>query len=126
MVLYGLSHFRVIVFLFFVNIMNGPPNDIIQWKRDKMNYQRHVKRLQSVKPCVDINPPSSLGLKHLETRAKKKQLQEDRQQVVARQNKVLMDNMMAVMLPHISLNNVTCVDHGGASKSRRAPSPIKP
>jgi hypothetical protein len=50
------------------------PEDIIQYKRERKLYKEHLNRIHEAHPMVDSMPPSSLGLKHLETRPKKKQV----------------------------------------------------
>lgn len=50
------------------------PDDIIQYKRNLMSMQQHNDRVRKTKSCIDMSTPESLGLKHLKTRAKKKQV----------------------------------------------------
>lgn len=76
--------------------MHNPPEDIIQYKRNRALYKEHLKRVRGQNALIDSNIPKSLGLKHLQTRAKKKQLMEDRSQMVAKDNKLLMERMTAV------------------------------
>ena len=71
--------------------------ELVIWKRQQNLHKQHLQRVRGMNPCIDTSCPSSLGLKHLATRAKKKQLIEDQQQRVAKDNKVLMDNMMSIM-----------------------------
>lgn len=54
--------------------MHAAPEDIIQYKRDRKLYKEHLQRIHAAHSMVDTTPPSSLGLKHLETRPKKKQV----------------------------------------------------
>jgi hypothetical protein len=54
--------------------MMPAPEDIIQYKRERKLYKEHLNRIHEAHPMVDSMPPSSLGLKHLETRPKKKQV----------------------------------------------------
>jgi hypothetical protein len=54
--------------------MIKPPEDIIQFRREKQHYREHIERVRHVAPTIDTSTPKSLGLKHLETRAKKKQV----------------------------------------------------
>lgn len=49
------------------------PDDIIQYKRNLMSMKQHNDRVRQTKSCIDMATPESLGLKHLKTRAKKKQ-----------------------------------------------------
>lgn len=74
----------------------NPPEDIIQYKRNLKNIRRHNDRIRAVKSCIDTSTPKSLGLPHLKTRPKKKQLIEDRHQTVAKENRKLMENMIKV------------------------------
>lgn len=76
--------------------MHNPPEDIIQYKRNRSLYKEHIKRVRGQSALIDSNIPKSLGLKHLQTRAKKKQLMEDRSQLVAKDNKLLMERMTTV------------------------------
>jgi len=80
-----------------LGLMHNPPEDIIQYKRNRMLYKEHLKRVRSQNALIDSTVPKSLGLKHLQTRAKKKQLMEDRSQLVAKDNKLLMERMTAIM-----------------------------
>jgi hypothetical protein len=75
----------------------NPPEDIIQYKRNLKSIKLHNDRIRSVKACIDTSAPRSLGLPHLRTRPKKKQLIEDRNQSVAKENRKLMENMVKVM-----------------------------
>jgi hypothetical protein len=50
-----------------------------------------------VKPRLDNAPPPSLGMKHLENRMKKKQMQEDRFTEIERENKHLVEKMTCIM-----------------------------
>lgn len=77
--------------------MHNPPEDIIQYKRNRALYKEHMKRVRHQNALIDTSVPKSLGLKHLQTRAKKKQLMEDRSQLVAKDNKLLMERMTAIM-----------------------------
>ena len=76
--------------------MHNPPEDIIQYKRNRTLYKEHLKRVRSQHALIDATVPKSLGLKHLQTRAKKKQIMEDRAQLVAKDNKLLMERMTTV------------------------------
>jgi hypothetical protein len=76
--------------------MHNPPEDIIQYKRNRSLYKEHLKRVRGQNALIDSSVPKSLGLKHLQTRAKKKQLMEDRSQLVAKDNKLLMERMTSV------------------------------
>jgi hypothetical protein len=76
--------------------MHNPPEDIIQYKRNRSLYKEHLKRVRGPNALIDSSVPKSLGLKHLQTRAKKKQLMEDRSQLVAKDNKLLMERMTSV------------------------------
>lgn len=70
--------------------------DIVQFKREQEYHKQHVERVRSVKHVINTSTPSSLGLKHLETRPKKQQLIDDRQQAIAKENRKLMERMTAV------------------------------
>jgi len=70
----------------------------VQHQRAMKTYQEHRERLRHVSPCTDTRTPHSLGLKHLATRPKKQQLIEDRHQVVAKENKQLMERMTKLMV----------------------------
>lgn len=62
------------------------------------DHREHLDRLKSVKPCIDSSVPKSLGLKHLSSRPKKQQLIDDRQAMVAKENKKLMERMTNIMI----------------------------
>ncbi len=70
--------------------------DLITFKREMEEFQRHRARVQNVRPCTDTTTPKSLGLKHLKARPKKQQLIDDRNQVIAMENKKMMENMTKV------------------------------
>jgi hypothetical protein len=88
------------------------PDDIIQYKRNLASMKHHNDRVRATKSCIDMSTPESLGLKHLKTRAKKKQLNEDRNQHVATENRKLMENMIKIMSdprkqkPHVFLDSL--------------------
>ena len=75
-----------------------PPEDLIEYKRDRLRYKQHLNRLREIHPTLKIEAPSCMSLKHLSTRAKKKQLIEDRHQALANENRKLMEKMTAVSL----------------------------
>ena len=72
--------------------------EIVKHKRDIKTFQEHRERLQKISACTDTGTPSSLGMKHLATRPKKQQLIEDRHQMVAKENKQLMERMTKLMV----------------------------
>eukprot|EP01035_Chromulina_nebulosa_P037418 gene37418-50497_t len=50
-----------------------------------------------MKPMIDTKPPTSSTYKHLNYRAKKQQLIDDRNQEIANENKKLMSRMTQIM-----------------------------
>ena len=72
--------------------------EIVKHKRDIKTFQEHRERLETIGACTDTSTPSSLGMKHLATRPKKQQLIEDRHQMVAKENKQLMERMTKLMV----------------------------
>lgn len=70
----------------------------VKHHREMKTYQEHRDRLKTISACTDTSTPLSLGLKHLATRPKKQQLIEDRHQVVAKENKQLMERMTKLMV----------------------------
>lgn len=54
--------------------MISSPEDIIQYKRNRKLYKEHLNRIHEAHATIDTAPPSSLGLQHLVTRLKKKQV----------------------------------------------------
>ena len=72
--------------------------EIVKHKRDIKTYQEHRERLDNILACTDTSTPSSLGMKHLATRPKKQQPIEDRHQMVAKENKQLMERMTKLMV----------------------------
>lgn len=92
--------------------LQSEPDDIIQYKRNLASMKQHNERVRKTKACIDMSTPESLGLKHLKTRAKKKQLNEDRNQHVAKENRKLMENMIKIMSdprkqkPHVFLDSL--------------------
>ena len=60
-------------------------------------HKLHRDRLASIKPSVDCNTPSTVNMKHLTHRLKKKQLADDRQQEIALENRKLMEKMAKIL-----------------------------
>lgn len=54
--------------------MIAAPEDIIQYNRNRKLYKEHLQRVHEAHSSIDTAPPSSLGLQHLVTRLKKKQV----------------------------------------------------
>ena len=75
--------------------------DIVNFMREQEEFQRHIKRVQNVQPCTDTSTPKSLGLKHLALRPKKQQLIDDRNHVIAQENKKMMEKMTKVKYLYI-------------------------
>lgn len=76
--------------------------DLVKHKRDMEHHQAHIIRVRNMTAHVDTSTPSSLGLKHLATRPKKQQLIDDRHQMIAKENRKLMERMTKIM----SSNNI--------------------
>eukprot|EP01041_Mallomonas_annulata_P013534 gene13534-28697_t len=74
-----------------------PPENITEFRRLKLYYEKHHSELQHASSKISAETPSSCNLKHLETRAKKKQLIEDRHQAIANDNRKLMEKMTTIM-----------------------------
>lgn len=74
-----------------------PPENITEFRRLQLYYKNHRNSLTHAEPSVSLEAPSTLGMKHLETRAKKKQLIEDRHHEIANDNRKLMEKMTAIM-----------------------------
>ena len=72
--------------------------DILTATRQMQDHKEHLERLKGIKPCIDSSVPKSLGLKHLASRPKKQQLIDDRNAMVAKENKKLMERMTAIMV----------------------------
>ena len=72
--------------------------DIVNYMREQEEFQRHIQRVQNIQPCTDTTTPKSLGLKHLSYRPKKQQLIDDRNQVIAMENKKMMERMTKVCI----------------------------
>ncbi len=48
--------------------------ELVVWKRQQNLHKQHIQRVRTINSCIDTSCPSSLGLKHLATRPKKKQV----------------------------------------------------
>ena len=70
--------------------------DLVKFKREQDHHIQHVERVRNVKRVINTDTPQSLGLKHLATRPKKQQLIDDRQQMIAKENRKLMERMTTV------------------------------
>ena len=70
--------------------------DLVNFQREMEQYQLHLERVKNIKPYIDTTTPKSLGLKHLASRPKKQQLINNRNQVIAQENKKLMEKMTKV------------------------------
>mmetsp|Transcript_16668 Transcript_16668/g.22939 ORF Transcript_16668/g.22939 Transcript_16668/m.22939 type:complete len:244 (+) Transcript_16668:15-746(+) len=67
--------------------------DIVQFKRNQEEHQRHLERVRNITPMVNTSAPESLGLKHLAFRPKKQQLIDDNRHRIAKDNAKMMENM---------------------------------
>lgn len=70
--------------------------DLIRYQHDLEFQKTHMKTLQNIKPLVNTSSPSTLQLKHLNARAKKRQMTEDRNFEIALENRKLMVKMTEV------------------------------
>lgn len=77
--------------------LGAPAESIIEIKKEKMVYKMHRDRLKAAGAMVQMDTPACMNLQHLVTRAKKKQLTEDRHQIIANENRKLMDKMTSIM-----------------------------
>ncbi len=68
----------------------------VEYERQRKLYKDHINRMKSMRPFIDTTTPKSLGLKHLKLRPKKQQLIDDRRQLVAFDNRKLMENLTKV------------------------------
>ncbi|XP_022810237.1 uncharacterized protein LOC111347232 [Stylophora pistillata] len=58
------------------------------------NYKKHRKKLQNVKPYLEISPPREY--QHLQLSVKKLQMQQERQATIDRQNEVILNQLMKI------------------------------
>jgi hypothetical protein len=88
--------------------------DLVTFKRNQEEHQRHLERLRNIAPVVkyvlpnkfsvlifiyslfSTSTPESLGLKHLAYRPKKQQLIDDNRQRIAKENAKMMEMMAKV------------------------------
>ena len=69
-------------------------DDIIAYERNRKLLKMHRDRIKKMKPSIDTTTPKSLGLKHMYFRPKKQQLIDDRRQMIAFENRRLMEHMV--------------------------------
>ena len=72
-------------------------DNIIQMAREAHAQKFLKKRLASVTKTTDSGPPRAMHMKHLDLRMKKKQMIEDRKQVIATENRKLMEKMTDIV-----------------------------
>ena len=72
-------------------------DDIIAYERNRKLHKMHRDRIKHMKPCTDTTTPKSLGLKHMYHRPKKQQLIDDRRQMIAFENRRLMQHMTKIL-----------------------------
>jgi len=72
-------------------------DNIIQMAREAHAQKFLKKRLASVTKTTDSGPPRAMHMKHLDLRMKKKQMIEDRKQVIANENRKLMEKMTDIV-----------------------------
>ena len=72
-------------------------DDIVAYERNRKLHKMHRDRIAKMKPCIDNTTPKSLGLKHMYHRPKKQQLIDDRRQVIAFENRRLMEHMTKIL-----------------------------
>ena len=72
-------------------------DNIIQMAREAHAQKFLKKRLASVTKTTDSGPPRAMHMKHLDLRMKKKQMIEDRKQVIAHENRKLMEKMTDIV-----------------------------
>mmetsp|Transcript_10227 Transcript_10227/g.20388 ORF Transcript_10227/g.20388 Transcript_10227/m.20388 type:complete len:184 (-) Transcript_10227:6-557(-) len=74
-----------------------PAEDVIARRRQRKAITMHRQRLKDTAPGVDRQVPDSSSMNHLKHRAKKRQMADDRLQVIANENRKLMEKMAAIM-----------------------------
>lgn len=72
-------------------------DDIVAYERNRKLHKMHRDRISKMKPCIDTTTPKSLGLKHMYHRPKKQQLIDDRRQLIAFENRRLMEHMTKIL-----------------------------
>lgn len=79
------------------------PNKICEEKRRKREYELHRKKLSNIKSSIDNSPPKPM--KHLKTKPKKVQLEQERFETIQRENMILLNKMMDIMNGSHRLDN---------------------
>ncbi|XP_067031902.1 uncharacterized protein [Acropora muricata] len=67
------------------------------------NHKRHRKKLQNVKPFLDLTPPKEH--QHLQLSVKKIQMQQERQDAIDRQNQVILSALMKIKQSKATVDN---------------------
>lgn len=70
-------------------------NKLLQKRWDKTYYDEHRRKLANVAPVVDTRPPQTFM--HLHLKLKKLQLEEDRLDIIERDNRILLEKMAYIM-----------------------------
>lgn len=86
-------------------------NRICAEKMQERAYRRHRKILQSIRPTVDTRPPQTFT--HMARNPKKAQLEADRQEKIARDNRTLYKRMVLIMQKSTLDNKLTTPGPGG-------------
>ena len=74
-----------------------PAEDVIARRRSRKALTMHRQRLKDSMAQVDRQVPDTTSMNHLKHRAKKRQMADDRLQVIANENRKLMEKMAAIM-----------------------------
>mmetsp|Transcript_12643 Transcript_12643/g.19073 ORF Transcript_12643/g.19073 Transcript_12643/m.19073 type:complete len:218 (+) Transcript_12643:87-740(+) len=92
--------------------MHHPPEDICYLTMQRDHYIQHLERVRDAAPCTDTSKPYTFGLKHLDERGKKKQLERDRLNHIMKTDKMLNDTLTKIMMEdrsqplHIGLSSL--------------------
>ena len=94
-------------------------NRVCHQREQLRSLRLHRDRVKHVKAHLDNSCPETLGMKHLQNRAKKQQLMEDRYAEIERENRCLVEKMTRIMQSGVGQRSC----QGGAISEQFAEAP---
>jgi len=70
---------------------------VIARRREKVKNEVYRARLSGVRAVVDSHEPATVGIRHLQERRRKKQKEDEAQYRIAKENRMLMENMARIL-----------------------------
>ncbi|XP_062499289.1 sperm axonemal maintenance protein CFAP97D1-like [Corticium candelabrum] len=92
-------------------------NSFLKHKWDQLIYDRHRKKVKTVKAVIDNAPPKTYV--HLHLKLKKLQMQEERMAIVERDNRILLDQMAHMMKTGGRVDNRNDYKQRSLNKTKR-------